>query len=274
MMDIKQTVQTALMEDLNNQKDITALLIAENKDATACVITREDMILCGVEWAKEVFLQLDRETVIKFNYQDGDFVKANSEICTISGKARTILTGERTALNFLQMLSATASITNKFVAELEGTDSVLLDTRKTIPALRAAQKYAVKCGGGKNHRMGLYDAFLIKENHIAACVSIAKAVEKARQIAPDKPVEVEVENISELEEALLCKADIIMLDNFDISQINQAIELNAGRAKLEVSGDVNLDNIREIALTGVDYISCGSLTKHVIAINLSMRVQL
>lgn len=264
-------VRVALNEDLQGQPDVTAMLIPASRKAGARVITREDMVLCGTQWVDEVFRQLDSEIKVAWNYKDGDEVTADCILFTLEGNARSMLTGERTALNFLQTLSGVATATNRFVKKLDGTSTRLLDTRKTIPGLRIAQKYAVKCGGGCNHRMGLFDAFLIKENHIAACGSITEAVRAAREIASDRTVEIEVENIDGLKEAIAAKADIVMLDNFSLPEIQQAVAVNAGQVKLEVSGDVNLGNIAGIGATGVDFVSVGSLTKHVYAINLSMR---
>ena len=269
--DIIESVKRALYEDLQGQKDITAQLIPETRTATARVITREDMVLCGTGWVDEVFRQIDPEVSVSWNYQDGDKVEADCVLYTLAGKARSLLTGERTALNFLQTLSGVATITSLFAGRLTGTPTRLLDTRKTIPGLRLAEKYAVKCGGGCNHRMGLYDAFLIKEIRIAACGSSSEAVAAARDIAPGKSIEIEVENLEGLKEAIAAQADIVMLDNFPLSRIEEAVEINASRVKLEVSGDVNLDNIASIGATGVDYVSVGSLTKHIKAINLSMR---
>lgn len=268
---ICQTVKTALYEDLQGKPDLTALLIPDSRNAVARVITREDMILCGKAWVNEVFAQLNPEIIIEWNYEDGDEILADSLIFTASGKARSLLTGERTALNFLQTLSGVATITQQYVKRIGDSPTRLLDTRKTIPGLRLAQKYAVKCGGGHNHRIGLFDAFLIKENHILACGSIREAIQAAKNIDAEKKIEVEVEGLEELNEALQANADIIMLDNFSLAQIEEAVKINAGQAKLEVSGDVNLDNIAEIAATKVDFVSVGSLTKHVRAINLSMR---
>lgn len=268
---IQESVKAALYEDLMGQRDITAELIPEKRTASAKVFTREDMILCGQEWVNQVFFQIDPEVKVLWNYNDGDEVAADCILYTLEGNARSLLTGERTALNFLQTLSGVATVTGKFVKKLKNSVTRLLDTRKTVPGLRLAQKYAVKCGGGVNHRMGLYDAFLIKENHIAACGSISEAVRAARAIAADRPVEVEVENIEGLKEAIEAAADIVMLDNFNLDKIREAVKVNAGQVKLEVSGDVSLDNIADIGATGVDFVSSGSLTKHVRAINLSMR---
>lgn len=230
--EIKKMVEQALAEDIGSG-DITAQLVPEDAQATARVITREDMVMCGVDWIREVFHQVNPSLTVSFDVEDGQFVSANSQLFTVSGQARSILTGERNALNFCQMLSATATVTKHYVDQLAGTDVKLLDTRKTIPLYRAAQKYAVTCGGGQNHRIGLYDAFLIKENHIAAAGSIKSAVENAHEIAPGKTVEVEVENLDELQQALDAKADIVMLDNFTTDQMREAVSLNNHQAKLE-----------------------------------------
>lgn len=277
MQEIRRGVSHALAEDLGylpiQQGDITASLIPPEQQATATVITREDCVVCGTAWVDEVFAQLSDQAVIHWFVQDGDKVTANTVLCEISGPARILLTGERTALNFLQTLSGTATTTARYVALLNGSKTRLLDTRKTLPGMRLAQKYAVSCGGGKNHRIGLYDAFLIKENHIAAAGSIADAVQTARQNFPGKTVEVEVEDLTELEQALAAGADIIMLDNFHIADIMQAVALNQGKAKLEVSGNVTADSLKALASTNVDYISSGALTKNVQAIDLSMRLR-
>lgn len=277
MQEVRRGVSHALAEDLGylpiQQGDITASLIPEGQQATATVITREDCVICGTQWVDEVFAQLSAETVIQWFVQDGDKVTANTLLCEISGPARILLTGERTALNFLQTLSGTATTTAKYVALLQGSKTRLLDTRKTLPGMRLAQKYAVSCGGGKNHRIGLYDAFLIKENHIAAAGSIAQAVSTARQNFPGKTVEVEVEDLMELEQALAAGADIIMLDNFHIADIMQAVAMNKGKAKLEVSGNVTAESLKALSSTNVDYISSGALTKNVQSIDLSMRLR-
>lgn len=274
--ELERAVAAALAEDLGflplAQGDITASLIPPQQQASATIITREDCVVCGTAFADEVFRQLGGEVQLNWQVKDGDKVSANSVLCTLSGPARILLTGERTALNFLQLLSATASVTAHYVQFLAGSKTRLLDTRKTLPGLRFAQKYAVTVGGGKNHRIGLYDAFLIKENHIAAAGSIANAVASARQNFPGKPVEVETENLQELQQALTAGADIIMLDNFSLADINQAVALNNGQAKLEVSGNITSERLTELAATGVDYISSGALTKHVQAIDLSMRL--
>ncbi|MBR8842133.1 MULTISPECIES: carboxylating nicotinate-nucleotide diphosphorylase [unclassified Pseudoalteromonas] len=274
---ISQMVKQALDEDLNyqtpNEGDITAALIPETQQANAYVITREDCVFVGKALIEEVFQQVDPSVSVNVLVNDGDFVTANTRLFTASGSARAILTAERTALNFVQTLSGTATTTAKYVEILSGTQTKLLDTRKTIPGLRALQKYAVKCGGGKNHRIGLFDAYLIKENHIAACGSIAKAVATARNNHPDKPVEVEVENLGELQQALDAGSDIIMLDNFSVSEIQQAVEITQGKAKLEVSGNMTIEILTTYAQAGVDFISSGALTKHVQSIDLSMRFE-
>lgn len=275
--EIRRGVSHALAEDLGYlpllQGDITASLIPEQQQAISTIITREDCVICGVDWVEEVFQQLSEQVVLQWHVKDGDEVKANTLLVEISGPARILLTGERTALNFLQTLSGTATTTARYVALLAGSKTRLLDTRKTLPGMRLAQKYAVSCGGGKNHRMGLYDAFLIKENHIAAAGGITAAVQAARHNFPGKPVEVEVEDLTELEQALKAQADIIMLDNFHIADIQQAVQLNQGRAKLEVSGNITSDALKALSSTGVDFISSGALTKNVQAIDLSMRLR-
>jgi nicotinate-nucleotide pyrophosphorylase (carboxylating) len=275
--EVRRGVSHALAEDLGylplQQGDITASLIPTEQQATATIITREDCVVCGVAWVDEVFQQLSEQVVIQWHVKDGDAVGSNTVLCEISGPARMLLTGERTALNFLQTLSGTATTTAQYVALLGDSETKLLDTRKTLPGLRLAQKYAVSCGGGKNHRMGLYDAFLIKENHIAAAGSIQAAVTSARQNFPGKIVEVEVEDLTELQQALDAGADIIMLDNFFIADIQQAVAMNQGQAKLEVSGNITSDALKALSSTGVDYISSGALTKNVRAIDLSMRLR-
>jgi len=281
--DIKKTVSWALQEDLGGDlqaaiktsQDITAELIPAENKAVATVINREDCIVCGVEWVNEVFRQLDSitglNTQITWFVADGQMAKANTTLFELSGNARTLLTGERTALNFLQTLSGTATLTSQYVKELTGSQTKLLDTRKTLPGMRTAQKYAVACGGGVNHRIGLFDAFLIKENHIAACGGIDKAVARAKSNHPDKTVEVEVENLDELSQALAAGADIIMLDNFTTDMIEQAVVQAKGKAKLEVSGNMTIETLKEYTRAGVDFISSGALTKHLHAIDLSMR---
>ncbi|WP_372812018.1 carboxylating nicotinate-nucleotide diphosphorylase [Pseudoalteromonas nigrifaciens] len=272
---VSQLVTLALGEDLNYQSaengDITAQLIPANEQASAKVITREDCIFCGKDLIIEVFKQVDPSVVVNVLVNDGDAVTANSTLFTATGSARAILTAERTALNFVQTLSGTATTTAHYVKELAGTKTQLLDTRKTIPGLRILQKYAVKCGGGANHRIGLYDAFLIKENHIAACGGINKAVALAKQNQPNKPIEVEVESLVDLKQALDAGADIIMLDNFNVEQIKQAVVVTNKRAKLEVSGNMTLQTLKTYSQAGVDFISSGALTKNLQSIDLSMR---
>lgn len=273
---IEQDVKRALDEDLNglsaDSGDITANLINCDETATATVITREACVLCGIDWATEAFLQVNPALKITWHKQDGDSCVANDLLCSIEGSAKSILTAERTALNFLQTLSATATTTKHYVNKLAGSGIQLLDTRKTLPGLRIAQKYAVTCGGGKNHRIGLFDAFLIKENHIIACGTIHSAVEKAKKIAPEKPVEVEVENLDELKQAIDAGADIVMLDNFSFDLLKQAVDLNKKRIKLEVSGNVTDTMLDDLYSTGIDFISSGALTKHVKAVDLSLRI--
>ncbi len=273
--DIQRTVRHALLEDLGGtldpNADITAQLIPADKQGAATVITREAGVFCGTAWVNEVFAQLGGQVTIEWLVKDGDHLEPNQPLFRLQGPARILLTGERTSLNFVQSLSGVASQVACYVKELDGTHCRLLDTRKTVPGLRTALKYAVTCGGGNNHRMGLFDAYLIKENHIMACGGIAQAVAKARELNPGKRVEVEVENLDELQQALDAKTDIIMLDNFEVPMMEQAVALNAGRAKLEISGNVTLQTIRRFALTGVDFISVGALTKHVHALDLSMR---
>ncbi|WP_165744556.1 carboxylating nicotinate-nucleotide diphosphorylase [Pseudoalteromonas sp. Z9A6] len=272
---ITQLVTLALDEDLNyktaQEGDITAQLIPKNEQASAKVITREDCIFCGKDLIIEVFKQVDPSVVVNVLVNDGDAVTANSTLFTATGSARAILTAERTALNFVQTLSGTATTTAHYVKELAGTKTQLLDTRKTIPGLRILQKYAVKCGGGANHRIGLYDAFLIKENHIAACGGINKAIAQAKQNQPNKPIEVEVESLVDLKQALDAGADIIMLDNFNVEQIKQAVVVTNKRAKLEVSGNMTLQTLKTFSQAGVDFISSGALTKNLQSIDLSMR---
>ncbi|NRB40086.1 MAG: carboxylating nicotinate-nucleotide diphosphorylase [Pseudomonadales bacterium] len=269
--DLIQNVEIALAEDIKDG-DITAELIPASNMMKARVITREDAVIAGMDWVNEVFRQFDSQVKITWFCQDGDHVKANDTLFELEGSARSLLTGERAALNFLQLLSAVATKCAKYAKMVEGTNVTLLDTRKTIPGLRAAQKYAVTRGGCANHRIGLYDAFLIKENHIAACGSINNAISTAKKNHPDKPVEIEVENLAELQEALQAKADIIMLDNFSNEDKVKAVALTNGQAKLEASGGITDATLRSVAETGVDYISIGSLTKDVKAIDLSMRI--
>ncbi|MCL7461244.1 carboxylating nicotinate-nucleotide diphosphorylase [Pseudomonas sp. NW5] len=271
--EITANVRTALAEDIGSG-DITAQLIPEERIARARVITREAATLCGTAWVDEVFRQLDPRVQVTWHVADGERVMQDQTLFSLEGPARALLSGERSALNFLQLLSGIATRCREYADLVEGTAVKLLDTRKTLPGLRLAQKYAVTCGGCHNHRIGLYDAFLIKENHIAACGGITQAVASARQIAPGRPVEVEVENLDELREALAAGADIIMLDELDHDDMRTAVALTAGRAKLEASGGINRDTLRSYAETGVDYISIGTLTKDVKAIDLSMRLSL
>ena len=267
---IQINIQQALQEDIGDA-DITALLTPEDEQATATIITREDMVLAGRPWVDALITAYDPTVKITWLKDDGDFLQANEVIFKLAGSARSLLTIERPALNFVQTLSAVATKTSEYVKHLDGLNTKLLDTRKTLPGLRIAQKYAVAIGGGQNHRLGLFDAFLIKENHIMAAGGITQAIAKAHQIAPNKPVEVEVETWDELNQALEAKADIVMLDNFSQQQMIDAVQHVAGRCKLEASGNITLDNLRAVATTGVDYISMGVLTKDVKAVDLSMR---
>ncbi|MGD9709899.1 MAG: carboxylating nicotinate-nucleotide diphosphorylase [Halothiobacillaceae bacterium] len=267
---IRQDVTRALEEDIGSG-DLSAQLVPEGKLAQARVITREHMHLAGTAWFDEVFRQVDPRIEVRWAAMDGDHLAPGALLCTLHGPARGILSGERAALNFVQTLSATATRTHKFVRAVHGTRTRILDTRKTLPGLRQAQKYAVTCGGGWNHRMGLFDAILIKENHIAAAGGITPAVVHARHQSPGVPIEVEVENLAQLEEALMAGVPRILLDNFDLDLLRAAVSLTAGRAELEASGGVSLENVRAIAETGVDFISIGSLTKDIQAIDLSMR---
>ncbi len=267
---IQLNIQQALQEDIGDG-DITALLTPEDEQATATIISRENMILAGQPWVNALIAAFDPSVQITWLKNDGDLVRANETIFKLSGSARSLLTVERPALNFVQTLSAVASKTAEYVKQLDGLNTKLLDTRKTLPGLRIAQKYAVAVGGGQNHRLGLFDAFLIKENHIMAAGGIAQAIAKAHQIAPGKPVEVEVETWAELDQALEAQADIVMLDNFSQQQMIDAVKHVAGRCKLEASGNITIANLREVASTGVDYISMGVLTKDIKAVDLSMR---
>ena len=267
---IQLNIQQALQEDIGDG-DITALLTPEDEQATATIISREDMILAGQPWVNALIAAFDPSVQIIWLKNDGDLVLANETIFKLAGSARSLLTVERPALNFVQTLSAVATKTAEYVKQLDGLNTKLLDTRKTLPGLRIAQKYAVAVGGGQNHRLGLFDAFLIKENHIMAAGGIAQAIAKAHQIAPGKPVEVEVETWAELDQALEAQADIVMLDNFSQQQMIDAVKYVAGRCKLEASGNITIANLHEVASTGVDYISMGVLTKDVKAVDLSMR---
>ncbi|HAQ48524.1 MAG TPA: carboxylating nicotinate-nucleotide diphosphorylase [Glaciecola sp.] len=282
---IQQDVEQALAEDLGvlshqqseiiseiASNDITAQLIPADTIVTANIICRDDAVISGIAWAEYAFKACDPTLQIQWQVKDGSTISPDTLLVTITGSARAILTAERVALNFLQTLSATATVTKSYVRMLEGSGITLLDTRKTLPKLRFAQKYAVQCGRGKNHRIGLYDAFLIKENHIFACGGIANAVAQAKVIAADTLIEVEVENLAELEQAINAGADVIMLDNFSTKQIHQAVAINAGKSKLEVSGNITDARIAELKDTGVDFISSGALTKNIHAIDLSLRI--
>ncbi len=278
MQAIREQVSNALVEDLggelNAANDITANLIDESVNAKATIITREPCVVCGIAWANQAFALIDESVSLTWHVKDGDKVEADTVLVSLEGSARAILTAERTALNFLQTLSATATITAFYAKFLDGSKTKILDTRKTLPGLRYAQKYAVRCGGGQNHRVGLFDAFLIKENHIFSCGDIEKAVSRAKAMMPGKPVEVEVESLAEFEQALSAGADIVMLDNFSNEQIQEAVALNKGQCKLEVSGNITDERLASLAQLGVDYISSGALTKHVQAIDLSLRITL
>ncbi|QGG74594.1 carboxylating nicotinate-nucleotide diphosphorylase [Pseudomonas syringae] len=271
--EIEANVRRALLEDVGSG-DITAQLIPAERLAKATIISRDAAVIAGTAWVDAVFRQLDPRVAVHWQVTDGDRVNPNQALFHLEGPARSLLTGERSALNFLQMLSGVATRAQYFADMVAGTQVKLLDTRKTLPGLRMAQKYAVTCGGCHNHRIGLYDAFLIKENHIAACGGIAQAVEAAHRIAPGKPVEVEVESLGELKQALDAGADIIMLDELSLDDMREAVRLTAGRASLEASGGINDDTLRVIAETGVDYISIGAMTKDVKAVDLSMRLSL
>lgn len=271
--EIEANVRRALLEDIGSG-DITAQLIPAERLAKATIITREACVISGTAWVDAVFRQLDPRVAVHWQVVDGDRAQANQALFHLEGPARSLLSGERTALNFLQLLSGVATRASALAELVEGTGVRLLDTRKTLPGLRLGQKYAVACGGCDNHRIGLYDAFLIKENHIAASGGIAEAITAARRIAPGKPVEVEVESLEELREALDAGADIIMLDELDLEQMREAVRITAGKAKLEASGGVNEQTLRVIAETGVDYISIGAMTKDVKAVDLSMRLSL
>jgi len=267
--DVEQEVRRALAEDLGDG-DISAKILSDNQICTATVISRDTATISGRPWFDCVFKLLDSTVKINWKLDDGETVQAGQTLCTITGNARSLLSGERCALNYLQTLSATASQTRAYVDAIKDTGATILDTRKTLPGLRQAQKYAVRCGGGNNHRMGLYDAYLLKENHIQAAGSIAAAVKTARAIHSDRSVELEVENLDELEQALNVMADRIMLDNFDLQTLRQAVALNNHQAQLEASGGITLQTVRQVAETGVDFISTGAITKNIKAIDLSM----
>jgi nicotinate-nucleotide pyrophosphorylase (carboxylating) len=274
---VRDDVRRALAEDIGSG-DVTASLIPDDVGATATVLTREDAVICGQPWFDEVFHQLESPTTIDWRCAEGQAVPADTVVCEMKGNARVLLTGERTALNFLQLLSGTATTAGQYAQAVEGTGCQVLDTRKTVPGLRDAQKYASACGGATNHRKGLYDGVLIKENHIMAAGGIREAVVTARTTAVDLPIEVEVENIDEVREALVAGADILLLDNFPLGKLEEAVSLNAelrsAPAKLEASGNVTLETIREMARTGVDFVSVGAITKHVTAVDFSMRFRI
>ncbi|NNE64031.1 MAG: carboxylating nicotinate-nucleotide diphosphorylase [Gammaproteobacteria bacterium] len=267
---IKYDVKHALAEDIGDG-DISAQLIDASRQLHTRLVVREDATLCGVAWVEETFRQCDESIAIEWFADDGDFVTADTVVCNISGPARPLLSAERTALNFLQTLSATATITKHYADLIRHTRCRVLDTRKTIPHLRLAQKYAVKCGGGLNHRIGLFDAFLVKENHLAACGSIATAVERARKLKPGVLLEVEVESLEEYRQAIDAQVDRVLLDNFSIEETRQAVEINHGSVQLEASGNITDQSLIAIAETGVDFISIGAITKHIRAIDFSLR---
>jgi nicotinate-nucleotide pyrophosphorylase (carboxylating) len=272
--DLSRQVEAALREDIG-AGDVTAALVPATQEVRGAIVTREDAVLCGRAWADETFRRLDPRVRLDWHAADGERIAAAQVICGLTGPARPVLTGERTALNFLQLLSATATQTRRFVDAVAGTGCRILDTRKTLPGLRTAQKYAVRCGGADNHRMGLYDRVLIKENHILAAGSIGAAIAAARRDAAGVPVEIEVETLGELREALGGRPDVVMLDEFSLEDMRSAVALNrlhGGGARLEASGGVSLERVRAIAETGVDYVSVGGLTKHVQAVDLSLRL--
>lgn len=273
--DLASQVAVALREDIGSG-DLTAALIPADQHVRGRVVVRETGVLCGAAWVDETFRQIDPRVRVGWRARDGEQIGPNTVVFEIDGPARPVLTGERTALNFLQMLSGTATAARRFVDAIAGTKCRILDTRKTLPGLRTAQKYAVRCGGADNHRIGLYDMVLIKENHIAAAGSIASAVATARRRSPGVAIEVEVESLAELEAALDAAPDIVMLDDFTLEDLRRAVRMNATRTapvKLEASGGVSLDNVREVAETGVDYVSIGSITKNIQALDLSMRLE-
>ena len=271
--DIRKCVSRALDEDINSG-DITAELISPNSHSIAEIISREKAVICGINWVNEVLSQLDPSTEIEWFVKDGDFIKSNQILATIKGFTRILLTAERTILNFLQTLSGTATSASRYAGIAKNSSVQILDTRKTIPGLRLAQKYAVSVGGCKNHRIGLFDSYLIKENHIKACGGITSAVRRARQIRPDLEVQVEVENLNEFHEAINASADIILIDNFSAEEVNEIGELKNSATKIEISGNINEDNLAEYLSANkiIDRISCGSLTKSVKSVDLSMRL--
>ena len=268
---IRDAVRIALQEDIG-PGDVTASLSSCDKLTEATVICRDEAILCGQHWFNQALHLLDADIKIDWQTEDGYSMQADTTVCTVQGKAKAILSAERTALNFLQTLSATATCTRQYVERISGTSAQILDTRKTLPGMRYAQKYAVKCGGGINHRMGLYDAILIKENHIAMAGSIHKAVTTAKQKFPGLKLEVEVEDLEEFKQALQTQADAVLLDNFSLPELRQAVRLNRDRKKLEASGNIDLNNIRETTKTGVHYISIGAITKNIQAVDFSVRI--
>lgn len=268
----RESILLFLREDIGSG-DLTARIIAEQTSAHAAVITREKLVICGQKWFDAVFQELDDSVMIEWLVEEGAEVMAGELLCKLKGKARALLTGERTALNLLQTLSATATLARRYADQIAETSATVLDTRKTVPGLRKAQKYAVNCGGCTNHRVGLYDGILIKENHIIAAGSIQAAVSSARALGSSVPIEVEVESLDEVQQALDASADILLLDNFSNEMLRQAVVMNNGQTKLEASGNVSLESILSIAETGVDYISVGALTKNIKAVDLSMRVQ-
>ena len=270
--DISLIVGLALNEDIGDG-DITSALLSEDLKAKASITCRENAILCGVPWVEKVYERIDNSVKIEWRFEEGANVQVGDKVAMISGSAKAILSGERTALNFLQTLSGTATITTQYLAALKGTSTKLLDTRKTLPGLRTAQKYAVKIAGGSNHRAGLYDAYLIKENHIKSCGNISNAIVEARRLNPSKSLEIEVQNLKEFREALSLKPDIIMLDNFKIANIKKAVAINSNSVKLEVSGGVDLESLAIIAKIGIDYISVGALTKHCRSIDFSLLLE-
>lgn len=269
---IRLNVQAALAEDIGSE-DITSALIAPDTQAQATLISREAAVICGQPWANAVFAEIDPDVRIEWHIAEGETVAPNATVAVFNGRATSLLSGERAALNFLQMLSATATLTAKLTTLIAGTSTRLLDTRKTLPGLRLAQKYAVSVGGGYNHRLGLYDGYLIKENHIAACGGIAQAIAEARRMHPNTWLEIEVESMAELQLALAAQPDMIMLDNFDLQATYEAVQWVAGRVPLESSGGINAETLLPLAETGVDYISMGALTKDIKAIDLSFRLQ-
>jgi len=270
LAEIERTVSQALAEDIGSG-DATAALVPQHLIAHARIIARDQAVLCGTAWLDHVFHSLDDQIDIEWHAHDGELIAANTTICELQGPARPLLTGERTALNFLQTLSAVATKTRAYVQAVAGTRASILDTRKTLPGLRLPLKYAVKTGGGVNHRIGLYDGILIKENHIAAAGGISQVLGRAREVNPEIPIQIEVETTEQLEQAINSGAKLILLDNFTTTRMTEAVKLTAGRAELEASGGITLDNVREIAETGVDRISIGTLTKDIAAIDLSMR---